>query len=363
MSRLSRTIIDVLHRARALQRRRPLVGDVALVVGMLMPVFASRIGDLPTTSGARAFSVALVLPLLARRRWPIPVFAVIALVAFAQWQLDVRAFGDAALLVALYTVAVSQPTSRALVAAAVVEGGVVLALARWGAGNDVRAFVGLSGLATAATVLGMSTRNRRALVATLEERATRLEHERDQQGRLAAAFERARIAREMHDIVAHNVSVMIALADGAGYAARDDPDRAEEAMANLARTGRQALTEMRRLLGVLREEDDDDAGDRSPQPGLGELDALVAQVRSAGLPVGYEISGAPSTPTPPGLQLAIYRIVQEALTNTIKHAGPGATAQLHGAPHRGDARSRHQRPRWCAAAGRRQHRRGSAWDA
>ena len=106
---------------------------------MLLPVFASRIGDLPTTSGARAFSVALVLPLLARRRWPIPVFAVIALVAFAQWQLDVRAFGDAALLVALYTVAVSQPTSRALIGAAVVEGGVVLALARWGAGNDVRA--------------------------------------------------------------------------------------------------------------------------------------------------------------------------------------------------------------------------------
>ncbi|HEX4363444.1 MAG TPA: histidine kinase [Solirubrobacteraceae bacterium] len=319
-------MIDVLQRVLALLRRRPLVGDVVLVAVMLLPVFASRIGDLPTTSGARAFSVALVLPLLLRRRWPIQVFGVIALVAFAQWQLDVRAFGDAALLVALYTVAVSQPTSIALLAASVVEGGVVLALARWGAGNDVRAFVGLSGLATAATVLGMSTRNRRALVATLEERAARLEHERDQQGRLSAAFERARIAREMHDIVAHNVSVMIALADGAGYAVRDDPDRAEEAMGNLARTGRQALTEMRRLLGVLREEDDN--GDRSPQPGLGELDALVAQVRSAGLSVGYEISGAPQAPPPPGLQLAIYRIVQEALTNTIKHAGPGATAKL-----------------------------------
>jgi signal transduction histidine kinase len=323
---LSREITKALGRALALQRRRPLVGDVALVVVLLLPALAPRVGDLPTTPNARAFSAALVLPLLARRRWPIEVFAAIALIALGQWLLDVRAFGDAALLVALYGVAVSQPTSIALAAAAVVEGGVVLALARWSAGIDVRAFVGLSGLATAATVLGMSTRNRRALVATLEERATRLEHERDQQGRLSAAFERARIAREMHDIVAHNVSVMIALADGAGYAVRDDPDRAELAMGNLARTGRQALTEMRRLLGVLR--DEDDGGERAPQPGLAELDALVAQVRSAGLSVGYEVSGAPVVAPPPGLQLAVYRIVQEALTNTIKHAGAGATAQL-----------------------------------
>jgi signal transduction histidine kinase len=332
LRRVSRDITKVLQRALALHQRRPLVGDVVLVVVMLLPALAPRVGDLPTTANARVFSAALMLPLLARRRWPIEVFALISLIALGQWLLGVRAFGDAALLVALYGVAVSQPTSITLVAAAVVEGGVVIALARWSTGIDVRAFVGLSGLATAAAVLGMSTRNRRALVATLEERATRLEHERDQQGQLSAAFERARIAREMHDIVAHNVSVMIALADGAGYTVRDDPGRAELAMSNLARTGRQALTEMRRLLGVLRE-DDDDGGERAPQPGLAELDALVAQVRSAGLSVGYEISGAPVT-VPPGLQLAVYRIVQEALTNTIKHAGAGATAQLsvrHGA--------------------------------
>jgi signal transduction histidine kinase len=321
-----RALRRAFERALELQRRRPLIGDAALVAAMLVPSLAGAFGDLPATAAARAFSVALVLPLLVRRRWPRQVFAAIAVVALAQWLFDVRAFGDAALLVALYGVAVSQPTMTALAAAAVVEGGVLLALARWGSGTDVRAFVGLSGLATAATVLGTSTRNRRALVATLEERAARLEHERDQQGRLSAAFERARIAREMHDIVAHNVSVMIALADGAGYAVRTEPDRAQEAMRNLARTGRQALTEMRRLLGVLREEDG--IGDLNPQPGLAELDALVAQVRSTGLPVGYEVCGAPAAPPPAGLQLAVYRIVQEALTNTMKHAGPGATATL-----------------------------------
>src|SRR5205085_6361439 len=103
------------------------------------------------------------------------------------------------------------------------------------------AFVALSGLATAAAVLGVNVRHRKALLASLRERAARLESERDQQGRLAAAAERARIAREMHDIVAHNLSVMIALADGATYAVREAPDRAEGAMGNVARTGRHAL--------------------------------------------------------------------------------------------------------------------------
>jgi signal transduction histidine kinase len=132
----------------------------------------------------------------------------------------------------------------------------------------------------------------------------------------------------MHDIVAHNLSVMIALADGAAYANRDAPARAEAAMRDVSRTGRQALSEMRRLLGVLREE----AGSGralAPQPGLGDLDALLAQVRSAGLPVTLTVEGDPGgrEALPEGLQLTAYRIVQEALTNTLKHAGPAASAQ------------------------------------
>jgi signal transduction histidine kinase len=314
----------------SLQRRRPIVGDVVLVVVLLLVGVASDAPRLDITTAGRAFTAALVVPLLWRRRWPVAVFTVIAAIAFAQWLADVKAFGDAALLVALYGVAVSRPGRVALAAAAVVEVGVVLATVRWG-GDGFRGFVGLSGLATAAYVLGTSTRTRRALLASLHERAERLERERDQQGQLAAAAERARIARELHDVVAHNVSVMIALADGASYAVDEDPTRAKSAMRTASRAGRQALGEMRRLLGVLRDGDGD--AQFAPQPGLSQLDELLQDLRSAGVPVSYEVSGRPSTPLPAGLELAVFRIVQEALTNTLKHAGPGAEAHvrmLHG---------------------------------
>ncbi len=194
----------------------------------------------------------------------------------------------------------------------------------WAAG--LQDAFGPAGVTLAVALMGATTRSRRALVASLQERAIRLEAERDQQGRLSAAAERSRIAREMHDIVAHNVSVMIALADGAAYAIHDDPDAAAGAMATTSRTGRQALAEMRRLLGVLGPEGTDRAS-LAPQPGFAELPALVEQVRAAGLPVEVERVGRPA-PLPAGLQLAVYRVVQEALTNTLKHAGPGASARL-----------------------------------
>jgi signal transduction histidine kinase len=318
---------DALQRLMALQRRWPALADAVVVVALLVIGLAPQVGDVAATMSSRIVTVALALPLLWRRRWPVAVFATVASVAFLQWLLDVRAFGDAALLVALYGVAVARPARTTLVAIAVLEVGIIFAITRWGEGDWLSPFVGLSGLTTAAAVLGTSTRNRRALFASLQERAERLERERDQQGQLATAAERARIAREMHDIVAHNVSVMIALADGASYAIKDDPERAEHAMQTASRTGRQALTEMRRLLGVLRE--DHGHAQLAPQPGLEQLDELLEDVRTAGLPVGYQVSGSPELPLPAGLQLAVFRIVQEALTNTLKHAGPGASAQLH----------------------------------
>jgi signal transduction histidine kinase len=280
----------------------------------------------PGTSAA--FTVAMALPLLWRRRAPVAVFGALAAIALVQWSVGVLAFGDIALLVALYTVAATQPTRTTLIVASLLEAGIVLAALTWAPadGGAVRAIITLTAMASAAGVLGTNVRNRRALLASLEERAARLERERDQQGRLSAAAERSRIAREMHDIVAHNLSVMIALADGASFAVRDAPDRAEQAMQTASRTGRQALTEMRRLLGVLR----DEAGPQgfAPQPGLGEIDALVAQVRAAGVTVSLDVGGRPPEALPPGLQLAAYRIVQEALTNMLKHAGPTAQATV-----------------------------------
>jgi signal transduction histidine kinase len=313
-------------RLRALGSRAPRLIDVVVIAGIvLLSLRGPRDAHvLPSV----VWSLALALPLLGRRRWPVAVFAAIAAIAFAQWLADVRAFGDSALLVAFYAVAATQPLRTTVLAALVLEVGVVLAVVRWTDGTEPNAFVALSAFAVAAGVMGINVRNRRALLASLQERATRLERERDQQGQLAAGAERARIAREMHDIVAHNLSVMIALADGAAYAVRDAPDRAEDAMQRASRTGRQALNEMRRLLGVLREDTGPHGQALAPQPGLGEIDALVEQVRATGLPVRYEVAGESSDAVPAGLQLAVYRIVQEALTNTLKHAGPEAGVQV-----------------------------------
>jgi signal transduction histidine kinase len=326
VNRLADRLPAVLKRLLSLQRRWSAVTDAIIVVTLLVIGLASAVGEFHESAASRAFTVALVLPLLWRRRWPVAVFAVMATVAFVQWLLDEQVFADVALLVALYSVAVARPARTTLLAFAVLEIGIVLAIIRWGGGDWLPPFIGLSGLATTAAVMGTSARNRRALVASLQERAERLERERDQQGQLATAAERARIAREMHDIVAHNVSVMIALADGASYAIKEDPERAEHAMQTASRTGRQALTEMRRLLGVLREEHGH--AQLAPQPGLEQLDELLEDVRTAGLPVDYQVTGRPERPLAAGLQLAVFRIVQEALTNTLKHAGPGATARL-----------------------------------
>ena len=206
------------------------------------------------------------------------------------------------------------------------ELGAVLAVLRWSEDGWFRAFVGLSALTVAAGVLGTSVRHRRALLASLEDRAARLELERDQQGLLAAAAERARIAREMHDIVAHNLTVMIALADGAVFAAERAPEKATTAMETVSATGRQALAEMRRLLGVLREDEVERTLLR-PSPGVPQIDQLVEQVRAAGLPVTLEVAGD-GRALPAGAQLTVFRLVQEALTNTLKHAGASAAARV-----------------------------------
>ena len=155
----------------------------------------------------------------------------------------------------------------------------------------------------------------------------RLESEREAQSKVAVAAERARIARELHDVVAHNVSVMVVQADGAAYVMDAAPDQARQALETISSTGRQALAEMRRLLGVLRADDTREGGEYVPQPDVEQIEELVDKVRQTGLTVDFKVEGTPR-PLPSGVELTAYRIVQEALTNTRKHGGPDAGASV-----------------------------------
>ncbi|GAA0429450.1 two-component sensor histidine kinase [Acrocarpospora corrugata] len=307
-----------------------LVAIAPLVVFCLVTVPEAVGAPLVATSlrlsvpAAVGLSVALLGPLVWRRSYPRAVFAVVAGISLGQWLLGVEPLpANLAVLVGMYGVAARCPVQWALGAGAVAEFGTYLALRAW---NDLslEVFANASVFVVAIWMAGIYANMRRRFVLGLEERAERAERERDQQALIATAAERARIARELHDVVAHNVSVIVVQADGAGFAIDNDPEQARRAVQAISATGRQALTEMRRLVGVLR--DDTAAGEEyQPQPGLGQLEELVRQVRVSGLPVDMTVDGDLSG-LPEGEQLVIYRIVQEALTNTLKHGGPGARA-------------------------------------
>jgi signal transduction histidine kinase len=316
------------ERAQRLARvsdRHPLLVDLGIAVGtaavsLIGLSTQNRLGPVNL-----AFCIALCAPLPLRRAHPSLCFSVIAAAAFLQWLLAAPQLADAAVLYALYWVSLEAEVASVVLAALAVEVGAVMAAVRWSPSDPVKIWVGLSGLTVAACVLGITIRQRRALLLSLQEKAARLEFELDQQGRLGAAAERARIAREMHDIVSHNLTVMIALADGATYAMESSPERALPALQRVSATGRQALVEMRRLLGVLHDEPTEHP--LEPQPSLDRLDDLLARVHAAGIPVSMEIVGDPHD-LADGVQLAVFRVAQEALTNILKHAPRPTRAQL-----------------------------------
>ena len=271
-----------------------------------------------------AVLTAGALPL--RRVWPGPVFlwTLVAAAVLAQWPAHGTLF-PVALAIALYTVAATMRRAEALAAAALAAGVVVLVVAQDGTRHWALAITDAVGFAGAVLLVGLYVGTRRAYLAELRDRAQRLERERDASSALAAAEERARIAREMHDSVAHHLTVIVALSDGALRAVTRSPDEACDAIRDVSGTARQALAETRRLLGVLRGGFGQES--RQPLPSLADLDDLVARVRAAGLPVRYERTGA-AADLPTGVQLAVFRLVQEALTNTMKHAGPRASAAV-----------------------------------
>ena len=314
---------------RTLSTRHPVSADAAFALALLLLSAVHLLKDPPARPLlAWPLQIALYAPLAWRRRIPLAAFAMVAGVGFVQWLGDVLlATGDFALLIALYSVAAHSSLRRLLLAAGVMEVGVALATAEWAPTVDTgRAFVLLSGMSTAAAVLGLNLRTRRAYLASLEDRAARLERERDQQAQIVVAEERARIAREVHDIVTHSLSVMVALTDGAAYTLPASPDRAAEAVGKASEIGRQAIAEMQRVLEVLRE--GEPAGrTRHPQPGLSQLGGLFTEVRAAGLPVEFVVTGKPPAMAS-GAELAIYRVIQEALTNVRKHTVTGTSARV-----------------------------------
>lgn len=285
-------------------------------------------------------TVVLVLPLYARRTYPLPVLLITAGLALLQLVASSRPVaGDLVIPVVVHAAAAYIPDRRwgyAALAAGIAGSG--LAALRWLAPYGLRdlpqlggAFLAGVAVVVVAYLLGLRHREQRdraaEQVAALTERNRLLTAERDSRVAMGAAAERARIARELHDIVAHALSVIVVQADGGAAAARARPEMGPEVLETIARTSRDALSQMRRMVSVLRAGPGDDVPGYVPAPGPADLDDLVAQLRSTGLPVAFETIGSPREMTE-GAGLTVYRVVQESLTNVLKHAGPAASCRV-----------------------------------
>jgi signal transduction histidine kinase len=315
-------------RMRAWSRRHAVAVDAAgvapflllYVLGLPGYVGADPSGGLPVPAHAVA-TPALLLPLVLRRRYPLGAFAAVTAAALLKTAAGAGLiWADLAVVVAMSTVAAHCRMRWALTALGTVAAGLALTMARspYADWSDWGAFASYTFLVLLCWVTGLYAKARRDHLDGLEERAASLEREREARAQAAIAEERTRIAHEMHDVVAHNLSVMVVQADGAAYAIDTDPARARTALETISETGRAALAEVRGILGVLR---DGPHEGFAPRPGVEQVGGLVERVRGAGLPVELTTVGTPR-PVPAGVGLAAYRVVQEALTNTLKHTGP-----------------------------------------
>jgi signal transduction histidine kinase len=282
-------------------------------------------------------AVGISLPLVWRRTYPQLVLVVVlaasvgSVLLVAPRQAAFEAF--LAMLIAFYSVGAHVAGRRSYVAAGlgvafVLLGGIISQVAGWeDGGNGAPTTV----FALAAWIIGTIIRSWRERAVDLERANRELEVQRDLQASAAVAVERGRIARELHDVIAHNISMIVVQAGAAAHVLEGEQPEVRTALDAIETTGRETVDEMRHLLGVLRRADDGQA--LAPQPGLASLGALVEQVNEAGLPVELTVEGTPQ-PLPPGLDLSAYRIAQEGLTNALKHAGPAhATLRVTYAPN------------------------------
>src|SRR6202453_40984 len=294
----------LFERGRAIAATRPLATDTLLAAVLLALSTVWLVGSPYGGPRAAIVQTALIAMVAIRRFWPTGTFLLACGIGFAQWLLGFPLLGDGALLISLYTVAVHDSRIRAALAACALEAGALMAALKWEpAGTTPRSVLFLTATVVAALFAGLTVASGSRYLTWMDERARRLTVERDQQAAIAAAAERTRIARDLHDIVSHSLSVVITLADAAAVVSRSDPGR--EAMAEVSETGRQALTDMRAMLGVLRT--DDRPPDLAPQPGVPQLSVLLERVRATGLAVDFGTEGAPF-PVGAAAGLTVYRI-------------------------------------------------------
>jgi signal transduction histidine kinase len=316
-------VAGAFRTARDAVRRHPWWTDSLLALLLTVPSIGSVIfvghghHAQPISALETILALLVALPIAARRYRPLAVLAITVTAETILLLFSAHAPVPLGVGVALYTVASRCERPVSIRAAAWVGPPITVGVIanNWAHPGQVIPELALFSIAW---ILGDNLRTRRAYLAELEARAARLEREREEQATRATLEERARIARELHDVIAHNVSVMVVQASAGEDVFDSDPGKAREALAAVASTGRDALGELRRLLGVIRP-GEGDAASFAPQPGIGRLGELIEQVRDTGLMVTLSVEGEVRV-LPEASSLCVYRIVQEALTNTLKHA-------------------------------------------
>jgi signal transduction histidine kinase len=319
---VSERLTELVQRLRRIE---PWMIDVVLGTIFVLAGLVALFGPDPTHKFSEPDGWAVFLtvwaaaPYYLRRRAPLLVLAITTVPVVI---LAVAGYPTGAspnwLLVGMYTVAAyTGPLERLLGAVTVAIGlGVIMV---FGAPDLTGTDIALNAaLFATAYFVGATIRNRRLYAENLEVRAARLERERDEEGERAVASERLRIAQELHDVVAHSMGVIAVQAGVGAHVIDTDPAEAKKSLEAISRTSRSTLTEIRRMLGVLRE---DEGAQYAPVPGLADLDRLVREVTAAGVDIDVQAEGDRSE-LPPGVDFTAYRIMQEALTNVLKHAGP-----------------------------------------
>jgi signal transduction histidine kinase len=291
---------------------------------LLGPLAAERL-----TAGEIAFSAVVCAAVALRRRWPLPVLAVCSVGTALSIVFGVASNPSTlAVVIAVYTVA--EATDRlTAIAAGTFTALILVAAAIWSSrgswlGSEKVVLALWVGMATA---VGDAVRSRRNYVTAVEERARRAEQNREEETRRQVAEDRLRIARDLHDVMAHHIALINVQAGVAGHVLRSNPTAAEEALGHVRRAGRTVLDELGTVLGVLRQTDDEPTAPTEPAPTLGRLQELVGSFHDAGLAVSWRLSGQ-TYPLPAAVDLAAYRLLQESLTNVHKHGGAAARIRL-----------------------------------